>query len=112
MGRSVDLYYYQASGLLHALGEWSEGDNEQFLREILAECGTFRDDVYIVVDNEFYNDYNPFWALLEVLSAAFPHKKIRKDVYDIFRDGREWGITSADKQDIAGRLGITLEDEE
>lgn len=34
------------------------------------------------------------------------------DVYDVFRDGREIGITSADKEDIAERLGITLEDEE
>jgi hypothetical protein len=119
MGISIDLWQFDHKAFKAKLME--EGaDNEELLDQILAECGFVAGDRYLVVNNEYYDGYSPYYALIDLLDSAFPKltkipegKSWTVASHDIILDMRkDSGRAAVERQDIAERLGIKLKSED
>lgn len=110
MGVSIALHIYNKDELLRQLEEWGAADRILAIK-ILEECGTFLGDSYVLLNNEFWDGYSPYFNVATLFDAAF-HKE---DSFDIFLNrkgvGRTEGVNSVEIDEVAERLGITIPEE-
>lgn len=110
MGVSIDFYIYNKQTLLSELDIWG-ADSPQLTHDILSACGTFFGESYVLLHNEYYGDYNPYFIVAELLDAAFK-KNQKRDAFDIILHcpGKQRGGDAVEKEDVAGKLGLKLSD--
>lgn len=110
MGVNIDVRIYNKPALLERLAAWGATDADLTGR-ILDACGTTFGDVYVLLNNEYYEDENPYYHICDLIEAAFH----AEDSFDVFLDTHNEisrdGIAAIDVEDIAARLGISLPDE-
>ena len=107
MSISVDVYIYNKDLLLSSLKDWGADDKELTIK-ILDKCGYFTGDSYVILNNELYEDGNPFYKIADLFDSAFKGK----NSFDIFLAQRSDGINYVEIGDIAEELGIELIDED
>lgn len=117
MSISIDLYEYNYGELFEALCR--EGaDDDDLLCAILDECGLVRGGKYILLNNEYGDEWSPYFNLCTLLDSAFP------ELTNTEREGRDttwYGVhaiilkmktdtmrSRVDVQESAARLGIVL----
>ena len=78
--------------------------------KILDACGSFFGDKYVLLNNEFYDEYNPYFKVSYLFDSAFN----KEDSSDVFLRGakQEEGINSVDVDEVAEELGIKLKEKE
>jgi len=79
MGRSLDIYCYETGKLIEAIEDFTGGKRER-IKEILDAFGDYVGDYYILVCNEFWEEYNSFFGIGDVIDSEFDCK----DSYEIF----------------------------
>jgi hypothetical protein len=107
MGISIDVNLYEKDKLLQKLEAWGAKDKELTMK-ILEACGTFLGDTYVLLNNELYDGYSPYYNVAELFDSAFDGE----DSFDIFLHEYREGINAVDLDDVADELGITLKDDE
>lgn len=105
MGVSIDLYIYNYDSLRKKLSQI--GAKDPLLSQILEECGTVFGDAYVILNNELWDGYSPFYNVATLIDSAFNVK----DSFDVFLNTRESGINAVELYDVAERLEITLDEE-
>lgn len=109
MGVSIDLNVYSKQKLMDKLEEWADISYHSEvikLNAILDSCGITLGDNYLIMDNEYFDDYNPLYCLFELLESAFG-KTASYDCFDVSMRG----INTVDKEEIAEELGFELKEE-
>lgn len=109
MSISIDIHLYKHQELLSALEAWG-ADDIGLLTAIMRECGTFAGDTYVLLNNELWGEYSPYYKVSELIDAAFH----REDSYKLFMDRKSGyhteGINAVELGAVAHRLGIVLDD--
>jgi hypothetical protein len=82
----VDVLRYPLAKLKEAYREIGSDDDE-LLDKILGTCGLVlpESDSYILVNNEHKDDLSPYYALISMISSAWPEMKSRR--YGTWSDG-------------------------
>ena len=92
MSKQVDVYIIPCSDLYVNLGRLHSSlggkydDTSDFKRRadvILNRCGVFAGEHYILVNNEFVDRQNPFWQLMNQMSAEFPTYPDQDGFYNV-----------------------------
>ena len=106
MGISIDLHVYDYDVLAKALIE--KGATEPLLGKILEKCGYHLGGKYLLLNNEYYDGYSPYYNVAELVDCAFGIE----DSFDVFLNITQDrnGINSVDKEEVAEELGIKLVD--
>lgn len=113
MGISIMPYFYEEQPLIEALKK-DGAEDEVLLRKIMEKFGTFLGNKYILLHNEYYQDYNPYFELADVLNSAFDYKGNDgcKFWHTYFKVTHTSGISAASAEEVAEELGIELIREE
>jgi hypothetical protein len=111
MGMSVDVHSYDYEKLVEKLQKIGASD-KALLEKILAKFGERIGDRYILVNNEYWDEYNSYYNLPNLIDSAFGIK----DSFDIFLNGedcdrRDVNFNASDCE-VAEELGIELLEEE
>lgn len=78
MGVSVGLYSYDCKGLVNELKEYTKAQDTKEIEEILLLGGSIVGDRYIILNNEFWDEYNAYFGVSEIIDKKF-------NVQDSFR---------------------------
>lgn len=117
MGVSIDLHVLDHAKLMENLAKAGAGD-EGRVNEILDRFGHRIGEKYVILNNEYHDDGNPYYGLMAVMDAAFGLKWVldggKGDTHDVIARTPGWlkGISYADTHDIAERLGIDISEGE
>ena len=109
MGISIDLHIYNKYELLKGLSEWGTTDTALSIK-ILESCGTFFGDNYVLLNNEYHEDGNPYYNVAKLFDSAFK----KEDSFHVFCfkvesvEGKNW----VEVDDIAAELGFEIIEEE
>ncbi len=101
MGVRIDIKRYKSEELIEKLKEWG-ADNDELAVSVLKECGMFIGDEYVLLNNEYHSEYNPYYTVGKLFDLAFG----KTDSFRVFLNNGKSGISSVDGDDIADRLGI------
>jgi hypothetical protein len=106
MGISIDLHIYNTHELLAALKAWGAID-DGLTRKILEKCGTFFGDSYVLLNNEYYDGYSPYYNVAHLLNRAFGGSDDH-DSFDIFcfEVKSVEGINAVEEGEVADELGL------
>lgn len=105
MSQSVDVNIYDKEKLLQALRDWG-ANNDDLTNKILAEFGTFAGDKYILLNNEFYGEFNPYYNLATVMDRAYQHPDSFDVLLDFNNEYSTEGTSSVEVWDVCERLDI------
>lgn len=118
MSRSVDVQIYEWTTLLDRLGQWAVKHNKAMNRDLVAsvleKCGDRIGDKYVLLNNEYSEEYNPFYNVATLVEAAVgihPSDAELDDVFEVFLDMRsehsKQAIHYVDKDKVIEELGLT-----
>lgn len=102
MGICIDLNIYKAESLIQRFKDIGVEDEER-IRAILSDCGRFVGDEYIILNNEYYDEYNPYYSVIDILDTAFGIESQTQ----VFHEVRETeGINSVDRVELFEKYGL------
>jgi hypothetical protein len=106
MSTSIDLYIYETDNLILKLKEWGASD-DALLLSILQSCGSFVGKSYVLLCNEYYEEFNPYYNVMSLLESAFG----LDNAYRAFQSAKERsGISSVDKWKVASKYDFEIMD--
>jgi hypothetical protein len=70
MGINIDAYHYDYEKLCQALEKLGVKDRE-LLDVILDECGTRIADRYVLINNEYWDGFSPYYNVSSVIDRVF-----------------------------------------
>lgn len=104
MGRCVDVCIYNYNDLVENFVK--EGcEDKELLEKILLKFGHHIGEKYVILCNEFYEEYNPKWELMDLIKNIFKLKT--RALWDT---KKEYGISGACAYEVAEELGIEYEE--
>lgn len=113
MGICIDIKKVKLEPLKDCIIEKLKVENSELNREkiqtILNEFGETFNDTYIILNNEYYEDGNPYYNVLDVVAWAFGQDAEKVYLFDCFFDKRVKmleGISYGEKYEMAEKLGI------
>ena len=124
MSIDIDLYAYDYKQLVSKIVEHLKlvgtEDDLKIIQNILERFGyiTLDNKEYIILNNEWYENGNPYYNICSVICSAFRKSESKVDlfgnVFCTFRDVVERKTLNnyADKYDVADELGIELFEED
>lgn len=71
MGRSIDLYSYDKEKLINNLALYCKTEDKPLIKKILSKFGTFIHDRYVILNQDFWEDYDCFFNLTSVIDRVF-----------------------------------------
>ena len=105
---AIDVKIYKWESLCLALIAKGVPEAERpKLESILKECGSVSGETYVLLNNEYYGDYNPFYNVATLIDSAFNVE----DSFDVFLEG-EYGVSSVEMEDVAEKYGFELKEED
>lgn len=120
MSIDIDLYAYDYKQLVSKIVEHLKLDGSEkdlkLIQNILERFGYITNDKkeYIILNNEYYEDGNPYFNICDVICSAFGKSESNEDlfgnVFCTFRDvvPRKTLHNYVDKYDVADELNIDL----
>lgn len=115
MGVYVDLYKIKYDELINELMKIEEIDDKDMLEKILLAFGEKIGDYYILLCNEYYEEYNSYYGLTDFIDTYFnlPNDYSKKGSHDVILDLNEEINCNQNKYDVVGKLDLELDwDEE
>ena len=124
MSIDIDLYAYDYKELVSKIVEHLKLDGSkktvETIQKILERFGyiTIDNTEYIILNNEWYEDGNPYFNICDVICSAFGKSEDKVDlfgnVFCSFRDvvKRKTLHNYVNKYDVAEDLGINLFEED
>ena len=97
--------------MLEKLKVENNKENRDLIQKILEKFGTIIDSKYLIVNDEYTEDYNCYYNVCRVIASAFNQNEDDVDLFDCFYDNKvnhEWLISHADTWEIASDLNIDL----
>lgn len=109
MGVSIDLNRYDYEKTKKALLEKTNEKDENVIDKILQEFGTKINNDYIILNNEYYEDGNCFYKILEFIERYY--KLEDGDAYDclIYSD-KEAMVDYKEIDRACENIGIDIEE--
>lgn len=108
MSVCVDLNRYDYEKTKRALLEKTKEKDETMIDKILQEFGTKIDNDYIILNNEFWEDYNCFYNVMEFIERYYGFED--GDVYECFiRSIKEEMTDYKDIEQACENLGIDID---
>lgn len=118
MSINIALTIFDWQELVDALSEELNPHETKLLIEIMEECGHFLDYKYVLLNNEYGDEWSPYYNLSILIDSAFPHifdgikKSASKIITHTNYHGEKTirGISHVDINETANKLGIKLTD--
>lgn len=107
MGTSIDLYKYDYDTLVKTLVAEKGISDVAMLEKILLKFGEKIGTCYILLNNEYYEDYNSFYSCSSLIDNYF---KV-EDSFDIFLGLRKEVNCNQNTYEVAEELGIEYNDD-
>ena len=104
MGISIDLYKYDYTTLVADLMSVDGINDQKKLEMILSECGEIIHDTYLILNNEYYEDGNPYYSVAVLIDLAFSVE----DSFDVTLKNRKCAKDYVNVDDVAKKLNIEL----
>lgn len=82
MSRNIDLYSYDYIKLKEMLLDYCETDRVELIDKILNKFGSIIGNKYIILNNEYTEEYNCHWNITRVFDKIFNTEDIFDDVFD------------------------------
>lgn len=119
MGRCVDMVKVDIEPfkdcIIKKLKVEDTKENRDLIQKVLDKFGYTHDGTYIILNNEFDEEGNPYDNVSTVLASAFGQSEYEIDLFNCFYDKKvkhDYLINYADKYEIADELGIELIEDE
>lgn len=109
MSFSDNVWLFEAAPLIESLKALGATD-EARLRAIMAQCGLFLADTYVLRDHERAGEHNPFLVVIDLIEDAFDLPGVFFSAFDIGSTPGVEALGWVDRAAIADQLGITLQD--
>ncbi len=112
MGVDIELYKVKYNEYIKELMKKEEVDDQEMLERILLEFGEKIGEYYILLNNEYYEDYNSYYNLFAVIDSYFKIDDVspNEDSHEIFLDISEEMVAHKDKYDVAEKLNLEIDD--
>lgn len=108
MSINIDLNRYDYDKTKKALLEKTKEKDETMIDKILQEFGTKINNDYIILNNEYYEDGNCFYRVMEFIERYYKFED--GDVYECFiRSDNETMIDYKEIDQACENLGIDIE---
>ena len=115
MGRCVDMIKVDIEPfkdcIIKKLKVENTKENRDLIQRVLDKFGYTHEGAYIILNNEFTEDWNPYFNICTVLASAFGQSESKIDLFDCFYDKKvkhDYLKSYADKYEVADELGIEL----
>lgn len=109
MSVCVDLNRYDYNKTKKALLEKTKEKDETMIDKILQEFGTKIDNDYVLLNNEFWEESNCFYNIMEFIEKYYKFED--GDVYECFiRSDKDEMIDYKDIEQACENLGIDYDD--
>jgi hypothetical protein len=115
MSRSIDLYSYDYEKLVNRILEVCDTDNRALIEKVLDACGNKISDRYVILNQEFWEDYSCYYNVAKALEKIFKVDDVFGKVFCTFDDNEtdRKELTSAmDICEIFDEMGIEMPVEE
>lgn len=112
MSRSIDLYSYDYEKLLNKVIEHCNTDNKELAEKILLACGNKIADRYILLNQEFWEDYSCYYNVASVLDNVFNVEDSFGEIFCTFRNSpadRQGLISAISRDGIYREIGLREE---
>ena len=86
MGRSINLYSYNYEQLTNELLKVCETNNTELVEKILLACGNKIGDRYILLNQEFWEEFNSYYTVASIFSEVFGIDDVFGKVFCTFDD--------------------------
>lgn len=106
MGCSIDMKKYNFDDLVNSLMGMEEVDDKEMLEEILVVFGERFDEYYILLNNQYYDDYNSYFNLAKFIDKYFD---VEGGSFDILLDCGETVDCNISIYEAEELLGVRLE---
>lgn len=71
MSVSVCVHKYNAKPLIQKIATVCKTDDVALIEQVLSMCGTFVGDYYILLQNDFWEEYNAYFQVSTILEKVF-----------------------------------------
>ena len=105
MARSV-VYKFNFNELVNTLVAKLKIDSTQKLQKILLSCGEKLGEYYVILSNEYKEDYDPFFVVCRLIDRAFNITDELDDSLEVLLDLGESMINYADKEELIQKLKL------
>ena len=111
MSVDVDLHKVKYAKYLNELMKLEEVNDKETLEKILLKFGEKIGDYYILLNNEYYNDYNSYYNLFSLIDFYFKIDDTypNKSSHEVFLNLCEEMVANRNRYDVAYELGIEVE---
>ena len=108
MGYNIDVYKFKFKELKKSFMELPEINDEDLLTKIMLEFGEVIGDYYIILDNEYYEDWNCFYNLSSMIDKVFN----TEDSFDVLLKQRTPLVSYKELHEAYENLGLEEPEEE
>lgn len=113
MGRSIDLYSYDYEPLVEGIKEYVSANDTEDIRKILLVGGSVIGEKYIILNNELWDDYSPYYNVAGALDNFFKVEDVFGEIFCTLdhKFGRKELINACDPpEEILFELNMSEED--
>ena len=108
MGYNIDVYKFKFKELKKSFMELPEVNDEDLLTKIMLEFGEVIGDSYIILDNEYYEEWNCFYNLSSMVDKVFK----TEGSFDVLLKQRTPLVSYKELYDAYDNLGLEEPEEE
>ncbi|MGG5333762.1 hypothetical protein [Enterococcus sp. AZ163] len=101
MGVNIDLHSYDYEPLLEGIKNYVGTEDTNEIDKILRACGSVIDGKYIILNNELWDGYSPYYNVAGALDRHFKSDDVFGEVFCTFDNkyGHENLINACDSPD-------------
>lgn len=103
MGRSVELKVGNYDTILNQLVESFKIEDVEFLEKVLLSFGEKLGDSYVLLHNEYYEEFNSYFNVSEFIDRYY-----NVDSFRVFLDNMSEGVSNMNAYEVADSLGVEL----
>lgn len=103
MGRAVELKVGNYDTVLNKLVDKFEIEDVEFLEKVLLSFGEKLGDSYVLLHNEYYEEFNSYFNVAEFIDRYYD-----VDSFNVFLDNMTEGVSNMNTYDVADNLGVEL----
>lgn len=110
MGVYVDLYKINFEDYINELMKEPKINDRKMLKKIMLEFGEKIGDQFILLNNEYYEDYNSYYSMFHLIDSYFEIEEyVDIESFDVFLEMREEMVSNMNQYEVAEGLELDIE---
>lgn len=111
MGVYIDLYKIKYDEFVNELMKIDEINDKEMLEKILLAFGEKIGDYYILLNNEYYQEYNSYYGLTDFIDSYFnlPDDYNKRDSHRVILDLKEEVNCNRNRYEVEDELDVKID---